>query len=114
MEPKGMALTDEFIRDADSQTRIDERTMQSTTALHSDIPAAKILHHHEYEPTERLVCPVCAWSGLAKEADTEPFEALFDVRCPECDKMLLIVSFPSASSSCVDCAAEFRRLASPK
>jgi hypothetical protein len=77
--------------DIDRNRKIEERTKESTTARHSDIPAARILEYGEYDEDERIVCPACGWSGPASDGDREVHEALFDVSCPRCDKMLLVV-----------------------
>jgi len=55
--------------------------------------AAKIIDYHQYEESEILECPICHWHGTA-EGHKEYHDDLFDVSCPICDKMLLVVSYP--------------------
>lgn len=39
-----------------------------------------------------LDCAVCSWRGTVAEADNEAMDVLFEVRCPKCEKILLIAS----------------------
>lgn len=53
---------------------------------------AQHMHISEYEAKEAtllLSCP-CGWKGKATEARGEVHEAVMDIECPKCDKMLLI------------------------
>lgn len=57
---------------------------------------AKIVEYFDYSDDMPLKCPVCGWSGPAKDAPKELHSSpLFDRSCPECWKMLLIVPFPT-------------------
>ena len=96
-EHRRMAMTKEYVRDEESRRRIEERTEQSTTARHFDVPAAKILEYAEFDEDERIACPSCGWSGLASEGDREFYAEVFDVSCPRCEKMLLVVSCVQSS-----------------
>lgn len=54
----------------------------------------KHLEFWDYDRDAPITCPDCGWTG--RGADNEDyFEELLDVRCPECDRMLRIVSFPT-------------------
>lgn len=86
-------MTKAFVRDAASARRIEERTKGSTTAIHSNIPAAKILLYSEFEEAEQLLCPICGWAGQASDRDREWYSEVFDVSCPDCEKMLLVICF---------------------
>lgn len=68
-------------------------------------PAAKLLEYYEYRKDEKLTCPRCGWSGQAGEAATELHRELFDVSCPVCDKMLLVVSLPTVEETRAAAAA---------
>jgi hypothetical protein len=57
--------------------------------------SARIVRYYDYEENEELTCPRCDWNGTAKEGDTEFHRELFDVSCPNCEQMLLIVSYPT-------------------
>jgi hypothetical protein len=86
-------------RDEGSARRIRERTAESTAAIHSSEPAAFLLAYYEYHGDEQLACPRCGWSGLARDGSQELHRELFDVSCPSCDKMLLVVSFPTSEET---------------
>jgi len=59
-------------------------------------PGAKVLHFDQYDKKVPLQCLACGWSGRGEEGDVESFEEVFDVTCPECDKMLLVVSWATS------------------
>jgi len=67
----------------------------STTARYRSGPSAKLLGYYEYAPDTPLECPDCGWSGTGKDASQEMHRDLFDVSCPRCDQMLLVVGFPT-------------------
>ena len=78
--------------------RLNEQTggrvgLYSTAEHYSGgAPRAKVLHFGQYDKKAPLECPACGWSGRGEEGDVESFEEVFDVSCPECDRMLLVVS----------------------
>ena len=85
-----------WTRDDESARRVAQRTQKySTAAKYSTEPPALLLGAYEYRENERLACPHCGWSGQAGEADRGFYEELFDVSCPRCEKMLLVVSYPT-------------------
>jgi hypothetical protein len=45
-----------------------------------------------------LTCPVCGWTGSAEE-NMDVHDDLFDVCCPKCDRMILIVRFPTVAET---------------
>lgn len=55
---------------------------------------ARHLNYYDYDENEILECPVCHWKGSSKN-NTEIYDILLDVTCPTCDKMLLIVNYPT-------------------
>lgn len=56
---------------------------------------ATIIEYQDYDENLSLTCPVCAWKGTPKENGwIEYHDDLFDVSCPKCEKMLLVVSYP--------------------
>jgi hypothetical protein len=67
----------------------------STTARYGSGPSARLLGYYGYDPATPLECPACGWSGAGKDASQEMHQELFDVSCPRCDQMLLVVSFPT-------------------
>ncbi len=58
---------------------------------------APIIQHRDYDRAQTLTCPICHWSGTPETAGGEYYDALFDISCPFCDKMLLIVEYALAS-----------------
>lgn len=58
--------------------------------------SAKCLKFWEYDREAPLTCPSCGWIGRAA-ANEDHHDDLIDVCCPECDRVLLIVSFPTIS-----------------
>ncbi len=65
--------------------------LMSTAARYRAGPSAKMLRRDEYDRDVGLTCHDCRWRGLARDADHETFEDVFDVSCPRCGQMLLIV-----------------------
>ena len=55
--------------------------------------AAKIIEYKDFDKEMTVTCPVCGWSGIAKD-QINYFEQLLDISCPECDKIILIVEYP--------------------
>lgn len=55
---------------------------------------APIRNYYEYDRSATISCPACGWSGVCAENE-EPFSELLDIRCASCDKMLLIVPYPT-------------------
>jgi hypothetical protein len=58
----------------------------------------------DYDRQAAVTCPACGWSGRAADHETA-FSDLLDVRCGACDRMLLIVGFPTADETRVAAAA---------
>jgi hypothetical protein len=57
--------------------------------------AARIIeNYYTYRRTMWLTCR-CGWVGRVKDAWMELFAELFDLSCPKCGAMLLIVSLPT-------------------
>ncbi len=59
---------------------------------------AKFLDYWDYDPDDPLDCPSCGWSG-ARGGIAEEHRDLLDFCCPRCDKMLLIVPFPTLAET---------------
>lgn len=96
----------ELERDDDEKTDARE-LLDGLEEGRVDVPSMiekKLLTYWEYDREAPITCPDCGWSG--RGADNEDyFEELLDVRCPECDRMLLIVSFPTAAETRAAAAA---------
>lgn len=45
--------------------------------------------------SETFHCPRCSWTGGFEQLEQEQYRDLFDGSCPQCGKMLIIVSFPT-------------------
>ncbi len=55
---------------------------------------ARIIPHREYDENAIIMCPVCAWQGAGKEALAESGHVCVELRCPICDKMIIVAEFP--------------------
>jgi hypothetical protein len=64
----------------------------TTMGKHRAGPYAKPLGYYEYDENAQLTCWNCGWSGAARDGSKESYEELFDVSCPRCETMLLIVN----------------------
>src|SRR5256885_16071836 len=73
---------------------IDPSTGERMTTMgkHRSGPYAKPLRYYEYDENAELECWNCAWRGRAREGSRETYDELFDVSCPRCETMLLVVS----------------------
>lgn len=56
---------------------------------------ATVIEYADYDENKELDCPVCGWHGLGIVNSDSHF--CLDVSCPNCDKMLLVVNYPSAN-----------------
>lgn len=52
------------------------------------------LRYYDYDREAEITCPECRWSGRPGDHE-EYYDQLLDVCCPKCEKMLLIVSYPT-------------------
>jgi predicted RNA-binding Zn-ribbon protein involved in translation (DUF1610 family) len=52
-------------------------------------------YYNEYRKDRTTSCPDCGWTGVAGDLAMEMYDELFDLSCPKCDKMLLIVAYPT-------------------
>jgi hypothetical protein len=66
--------------------------------------SAKHLSYWDYDRDAILTCRSCGWSGRGADNENH-FEELLDVRCPECERMLLIVAFPTIEETRAAAAA---------
>lgn len=72
------------------------RDLQAIASIYflNEYPA-RVIEYREYSENMPLRCPVCGWNGTSKESGwIEHHDDLFDVSCPNCEKMLLVVSYP--------------------
>lgn len=58
----------------------------------------KFLADRDYDADAPLSCPACGWVGTGA-GNEEFYDALFDVCCPECNRMLLIVTFSTVGET---------------
>jgi hypothetical protein len=56
---------------------------------------AETLTYYAYDEAAPLACRSCGWRGTMREGSREFYSELFDVSCPRCDTMLLIVPYPT-------------------
>ena len=69
--------------------------LYSTAEHYSSGPTAKVVRYWQFDWGATVDCPACGWRGTGQEADMNLFSELFDLRCPSCDRMVVIVSFPT-------------------
>lgn len=53
--------------------------------------SAKILSFYDYDRERSISCP-CGWSGICS-GNEGYFREVLDIRCPTCDRMLLVVEY---------------------
>jgi hypothetical protein len=58
------------------------------------IPCGEQVAYHSPWQTDTWQCP-CGWTGTGEDAAWEMFDALLQVDCPQCDKRLCLVIYPS-------------------
>ena len=56
--------------------------------------SARTFAWYEVDDTDRFLC-ACGWSGTVGKLIIEEFRELVDGSCPQCDRMLMIRSFPA-------------------
>jgi tetratricopeptide (TPR) repeat protein len=83
--------------------RLDDYAPDSPPSTHTDL-SAKHLNYWDYDRASEVTCPSCGWSG-AGAGNESYFDELLDVRCPECETMLLIVAFPTLEETRAAAAA---------
>jgi hypothetical protein len=52
---------------------------------------APVVHLYHFDETAPLTCPVCGWEGTGADADRNSYSDVFDLCCPACSKMLVVV-----------------------
>jgi len=62
------------------------------------------LSYWEYDPQAPLRCPSCGWQGPGEGLE-ELFTGLFDVKCPECECILLVVTYATDEETRLAAAA---------
>ena len=73
-----------------------DQSISTVTAFSSAEPARVLVNYYkEFSEEMPLVCPKCHWTGAAKDGDRGEHKDVFDVSCPKCSKMLLVVPFPT-------------------
>jgi len=55
---------------------------------------AKVVSYYEFDGDRQITCD-CGWSGRAGQGSQEIHRELYDISCPACDRMLLIVPYPT-------------------
>lgn len=65
---------------------------------------ARQLTYYEFDERAQIECPSCGWSGTGADASREHFAELFDLRCPRCELMILIVSYPTIDETKAEAA----------
>src|SRR2546427_54698 len=84
--------------------RSSERPL-TTMGQYRSGPYAKPLRYYEYDEDDELACWNCGWRGAGCDGSREFHRELFDVSCPRCDTMLVIVSHPTTDETKAAAAA---------
>lgn len=71
--------------------------LYSTAEHYASGPGPKIVRYFQYDDDAALGCFRCDWTGTGRRAARHYFDELFDVRCPDCQTMLVIVSYPTVA-----------------
>lgn len=58
----------------------------------------RIVNYWDYDKHAKLVCPACPRCGTVAGHE-QHFRELFDFCCPDCDRMLLIVNYPTTEET---------------
>ncbi len=69
--------------------------LYSTAEHYSDGPRTKVLRYYQYDAAQEISCSKCHWKGTGSQGAQHMFDELFDVRCPSCGTMLLIIGYPT-------------------
>ena len=70
------------------------------TIFNCPIPAAHYKYYDDEWRTRTFKCPQCGWEGMYEEMDgPNLFNELFDCECLKCDKILLIVTYPTMNET---------------
>ncbi|CAA0138253.1 Bis(5'-nucleosyl)-tetraphosphatase PrpE [asymmetrical] [Mycolicibacterium vanbaalenii] len=59
---------------------------------------ATIIQYWDYDPETPTTCPPCGWTGPTRGL-YEQYAEFFDITCPTCSTMLLIVMFPTLTET---------------
>lgn len=59
-----------------------------------ELGSGGMVRYHDYDESEELTCSRCSWSGTMREGATGSYGELFQVSCPQCEKMLLTGASP--------------------
>src|SRR4051794_12335807 len=60
--------------------------------------------YYDYDWDQPVTCPTCGWTGLGRDHQ-DTHGDLFDVTCPSCNEMLLVVLFPTLAETRAAAAA---------
>jgi hypothetical protein len=63
-----------------------------------------MLDYWDYDAQASLTCPICAWSGRGEGLE-DTFKEVMDVKCPQCDHMLLVITYPTIEQTRAAAAA---------
>jgi hypothetical protein len=51
--------------------------------------------YYDYDPEATVTCGECSWFGRTSQASRELFRELMTLHCPQCDRRLMTVVFPT-------------------
>lgn len=67
-------------------------------------PRTLRMGYWDYDPTQALTCPSCAWTGTAGDHD-EIHHDVVDVHCPSCERVLVVAALPTLEETRAAAAA---------
>ncbi len=70
--------------------------------------SATIMQYWDHDADAAVTCPSCGWAGPSRGLG-DLHDDFFDVTCPTCDTMLLIVNYPTLAETQAAAAAGNRR-----
>ena len=75
--------------------------LYSTARHYRSGASARVLADYwtHYSESAPLKCEACGWEGLIRDGDIEPYTESFDVSCPKCERMLLVVPYPTVEET---------------
>jgi hypothetical protein len=71
----------------------------TTAQVFSGRGARALGSSYDFDDAMPLQCDRCGWTGPASAGDKDFFDELFDISCPKCDAMLLIVPYPTSEET---------------
>lgn len=69
--------------------------LYSSVEHHSDGPSAKVVGYYQFDHSAEIGCRRCGWRGPGDSASLEMYAEVFDLSCPSCGRMVVVVGYPT-------------------